>query len=252
MTSMLSREMLTAVLRRRVTILVGHFGAGKTELAINLALELRQFEAAVTLVDLDVVKPYFRSRTVIDELESRGVELVSPRGELLQADLPVVVPQVRASVGLAAAGLRHVLIDVGGAEVGARVLGSIPGLDDPSLTDVLFVVNGSRPFAETPEAVVRMLREVEQASRLRVTALVANTHLMHETTVAIVRAGLRHAEAVGRETGLPIRCCAVEREMVEALAAAEPERPPLLPIERHIMRPLDVRRAGPRRRSSIV
>jgi hypothetical protein len=243
---------LASVLRRRVTILVGHFGAGKTELAVNLAFALRERETAVTLVDLDVVKPYFRSRMVVDELESRGIELVSPRGALLQADLPIVVPQVRAAVGQAAAGLRYALIDAGGAEVGARVLGSVPGLDDPSLTDVLFVVNGSRPFAETPAAVVRMLREVERASRLRVTALVANTHLMHETTPAIVEAGIRLAEAVAAETALTIRCCVVAGDMAASLSSLDAAGPPLLRIERHIMPALDGPRAGARRRSSVV
>jgi hypothetical protein len=237
---------------RPVSILVGHFGAGKTELAVNLAFRLREREEAVTLIDLDVVKPYFRSRLVIDELEARGIELVAPRGEYVQADLPIVVRDVRGAISQAAAGRRRVVIDAGGAEVGARVLGSIPGLDDPAVAEMLFVVNGNRPFAETPEAVVAMLREIEHVTRLPVTGLIANTHLMDETTVAIVRDGIRLAEAVSHATGIPLSGCAVRADLAEALRAAEPEHLAVLSVDRHIMPPLDLRRQGARRRSGMV
>jgi hypothetical protein len=240
------------LLSRPVTILVGHFGSGKTEIAINLAFRLRERQHDVTVIDLDVVKPYFRSRLAIDELEAQGIELVAPRGEYFQADLPIVVRDVRAAIGQATAGRRRVIIDAGGAEVGARVLGSIAGLDDPAISDMLFVVNGNRPFAETPEAVVQMLRQIEDVARLRVTGLLANTHLMEETTVSIVRDGIRLAEVVSRETGIPLRACSVRADLVEAVRTAEGNGLPLLSIERHIMPPLDLLRPGLRRRSSVV
>ncbi len=239
------------ILAARTLILVGHFGSGKTEIAVNLAYRLRERGEAVTLVDLDVVKPYFRSRGLVEELQAGGIQLVAPWDEFAHADLPIVVPEVRGAVGQAAAGLRHVIFDVGGAEVGARVLGSIPGLSDPATTDVLFVVNGNRPFAETPEAIVAMLREIERVSRLQVRGLIANTHLMEETTVQIVCDGLALTQATARATGLPIRFCAVRASLVDAVRAQAPDVP-LLAVERHIMPPLDVRRAGSRRRSSVL
>jgi hypothetical protein len=239
------------VLAARALVLVGHFGSGKTEIAVNLAYRLRERGEAVTLVDLDVVKPYFRSRGLIEELEASGVRLVAPRDEFAHADLPIVVPEVRGAVGRAAAGLQRVIFDVGGADVGARVLGSIPGLGDPATTEVLFIVNGNRPFAETTEAIVGMLREVERVSRLQVHALVANTHLMDETTVQTVCDGIALAASVGRATHLPVSFCAVHAPLVDAVRARAPDLP-LLAVERHIMPPLDVRRAGSRRRSSIL
>jgi hypothetical protein len=242
---------LDEILTRRVVILVGHFGAGKTEIAANLAFGARGRGETVSLVDLDVVKPYLRLRLLIDDLQARGIELVAPRGERFYADLPIVVPEVRAAVGHAAAGLRRVIVDVGGAEVGSRVLGTIPGLDDPALTDVLFIVNGRRPFAETPEAVVRMIGEVERASKLRVSGLVANTHLIDETTLDIVRQGLDLTRAVAVNTRLPIRFCAV-RASLAAACRADDHGLPVLSIERHIMPPLDLRRPGSHRRSGIV
>jgi hypothetical protein len=234
-----------------ITVFVGHFGAGKTEIAVNLAFASRANGNEVTLVDLDVVKPYFRSRGMLEDLEAAGIQMVAPRGEFSHADLPIVVPEVRAAVGQATAGLRRVIIDAGGADVGARVLGSIPGLRDPHVTDVLFVVNGKRPFAETPEAVLAMMREIEATSRLKVNGLVANTHLMEETTAEVVCLGVELAEAVGRAAGVPVRFCAVRTAVEGEVAAQRPELP-LLVVERHIMPPLDLRKPGSKRRSSIL
>ncbi len=235
-----------------VTVLVGHFGSGKTEIAVNLAFGLRERHPHVTLVDLDVVKPYFRSRLAQDDLIARGIELVSPTGEYFQADLPMVVPGVRAAIGEAAAGRRRVVIDVGGAEVGSRVLGSIPGFENPATSDILFVVNGNRPFAETPEAVIAMMREVESSARLKVNGLVANSHLIDETTADDVYAGVDLAREVGRATSLPVRFCAVLGRLVQSVGGRINGEMPVLPLDRYITPPIELRRPGSRRRSSVV
>lgn len=239
------------VLTTPVTLLVGHFGAGKSEISLNLAMGWRALGWAVTLVDLDVVKPYFRSRLLRDELTAQGIEVVLPEGDRAFADLPIVVPAARAAAGLSADVHRKVILDVGGGEGGARVLGSLRGLDDPAVTDVLFVVNGSRPFAETVPDVVRMLRDIEHTARVGITGLIANTHLIDETTRDVVASGLALARRVADETGLPIRCWAA----VGALATEElPEADGLavLPMTRQITPPIGWRTGGVRRRSSVV
>jgi len=233
-----------------VTVLVGHFGAGKSEIAVNLAFGWRERGDAVTVVDLDVVKPYFRSRLLRDEMQARGIGLVVPDGDRFYADLPIVVPEVRGAVGRAMAGLGRAVLDVGGADVGARVLGSLAGLDDPHLADVIFVVNGNRPFAESPEAVMGMLREVERVSKLTVTGLAANTHLINETTDDTVVEGLALADAVSRASGLPVRFWAMLAHRAPNPAAFSPL--PWLPLTRQITTPLEPRPDGLRRRSSIV
>ena len=195
---------------------------------------------------------YFRSRLAQDDLQARGIELVSPTGEYFQADLPIVVPGVRAAIAEAAAGRRRVVVDVGGAEVGSRVLGSIPGFAEPGTSDILFVVNGNRPFAETPEAIVAMLREVEQGARLKVNGLVANTHLIEETTADIIRAGVDLAHEVGRETHLPVRFCGALARLAPASDGRFSGGVPILPLERYITPPIELRRPGSRRRSSVV
>jgi hypothetical protein len=238
------------VLSAPVTVLVGHFGAGKSELAVNLAFGWRDRGEAVAVVDLDVVKPYFRSRLLRDEMDARGITLVAPQDDRFYADLPIIVPEVRGAVGRAMAGRGRAILDVGGADVGARVLGSMAGLDDPALTDVIFVVNGNRPFAESPDAVIAMLREIERASKLKVTGLAANTHLINETTDETVVEGIALADAVSRATGLPVRFWAMLARLADNPAAFSPL--PWLPLTRQITTPLETPPHGLRRRSSIV
>jgi hypothetical protein len=240
-------------LKAPVTILVGHFGSGKTEIAVNLAFGWRERGEDVAVVDLDVVKPYFRARLLREEMQRRGIRLVAPQDDRFYADLPIVVPEVRGAIGRAMAGQGRAVVDVGGADVGSRVLGSIPGLGNPDLADVLFVVNGRRPFAESPDAVVAMLGEIERVSKLKVTGLVANTHLIHETTADTIGEGLELADAVARKTGLPVRFCAMLSRLAESdgCLMARPGLPRLL-LTRLITAPVEPPPHGLRRRSSIV
>ena len=241
-------------LTRPVTILVGHFGSGKTEIAVNLAFGLRNRGAEVTLVDLDLVKPYFRCRLAKEDLEARGIRLVAPTGDRFYADLPILVPEARTAARDGRGVCRRLILDMGGDDLGARVLGSLSGVVDRSAAEVLFVVNANRPFADDLPSLCAKLRDVEAAARLGVTGLVANTHLMEETTPEIVRAGIRAARALERATGLPVRFCAMQRRLAEAFGGprATAEELPILAMERHIVAPFAVRPPGARRRSSVV
>ena len=241
-------------LTRPVVILVGHFGSGKTEIAINLAFGLRNRGAEVTLVDLDLVKPYFRCRLAKDDLEARGIRLAAPTGDRFYADLPILVPEARAAVR-GENGIRsRLIVDVGGDDLGARVLGSLSGLLDRRTTELLFVVNANRPFAEDLPSLRQTLLDVQAAARLCVTGLVANTHLMDETTPDIVREGIRTARDLEAATGIPLRFSAMQRRLAEAFGGpqAVAEQLPILAMERHIVAPFAARPPGARRRSSVV
>jgi hypothetical protein len=239
------------VLTAPLTLLVGHFGAGKTEIALNLAFGWRERGWDVTLVDLDLVKPYFRSRLLRDEMIAQGIQVVLPEDDRVFADLPIVVPAARAIAARAGERGRKLVMDVGGADVGSRVLGSVPGLADPATTDVLFVVNGSRPFAETPAEIIQMLLDVERAARVTVTGLVANTHLIDETTPDVIEAGLQLARDVSTQLDLPIRFWAALAHVAES-ANGLGGALPLLPLTRYITPPIGWRTGGARRRSSLV
>jgi len=242
------------VLTRRVIVLVGPFGSGKTEVAVNLAFGLRNRGADVTLVDLDVVKPYFRCRLVKDDLEARGIRLVAPGGDRFYADLPIVVPEARAAGQNGAGRKTRVILDVGGDDLGAKALGSISGLLDQEATDLLFVVNTNRPFAEDPISLQSMLEDVRSAARLPVSGLVANTHLMDETTRETVLDGVRAARTLAAGTSVPLRFCAMLGELARTFGGPEErvDHLPILAMERHIVAPFLKKPCGAARRSAVV
>ncbi len=190
----------------RVTIVVGHFGSGKTEIAVNGAIRRAADGERVALVDLDVVKPYFRSRTTREHMRAHGVRVVAPEGEVEHADLPIVLPEVRRLLG--EPGLA-VIMDVGGDPVGTRALGSVSDAVPVPETEVLLVLNFRRPYTENVEDAATMVREIGRAARLPVTGLVSNTHLLDETTPDLVREGYSLAADTGRRLGIPVVavCC---------------------------------------------
>ncbi|NWF99405.1 MAG: cobalamin biosynthesis protein CbiA [Thermoanaerobaculaceae bacterium] len=232
------------MLASRVTIIVGHFGSGKTEIALNLAVDLAHRGARVALVDLDVVKPYFRSRSARAFMAELGVRVVAPQGENIHADLPIIVPEIRT---LLRDGQARVLMDVGGDDTGARVVGSLADMMPLAETEHLLVLNFRRPFTDTVEAAVVMAREIEAAARLPLTGLVSNTHLMEETTPAIVLEGYRLAQGVGWALGVPVVAVAVD-EGVHPQVQGQLDCP-LVVLKRYLAPPFAaqprLRRTGP-------
>lgn len=208
--------------RKRVTLFVGHFGSGKTEIALNGALELAAAGMRITLADLDVVKPYFRSRSARAILSDAGVELLAPTGANVHGDLPIIVPQIRSHLRNAN---RRLIMDVGGDDVGARVLGSLSDVVPLDETDCLLVLNFRRPSTPDPERAVQMIREIEAVGRVPVTGLVSNTHLMGETTPAVVLAGYHQAAETGRLADIPIVAVTVTEDLASDLRSNDFECP---------------------------
>lgn len=218
--------------RSRVTALVGPYGSGKTELALALAaMAVQQGSSNVLLADLDVIKPYFRSREAGQRAARIGVRLVAPEGALASADMPIVPHEVRSLIG------RHdadVILDVGGDPVGARVLGSLSDVLTASGCDLLLVINRYRPFMDTTERALGLARFIAEAARLPLTGVVANTHLMDETTAEDIRWGLEIAREVCQGLGLPLRLLGVPAALL-AEFAGQPGLPPIMAIHRQMM-----------------
>ncbi len=214
---------------RRVTILAGHFGSGKTEIALNGALGLAAGGLEVSLVDLDVVKPYFRSRSAREFLRQAGVELVAPEGEFFSSDLPIILPQVRGALGDRS---RKVLMDAGGDDTGARVVGSLTDAIPVGETDFLLVLNFRRPFTPDADSALVMAREIEATARLKITGLISNTHLMKETTLDVVMAGHDMALRTSSLLGIPLVALTVKDALLNAAQEAAPGCPviPLRPL----------------------
>ena len=220
---------------RRITVLVGSFGSGKTEIALNGALALAAAGGPVTLADLDVVKPYFRSRAARAILDEAGIRLLAPAGEVTHADLPIVVPQVRAALRDPSC---RVVVDAGGDDVGARVLGSLSDVLPVADAHVLVVLNFRRPSTPDAEKAAAMVRKIEAAARVKVTGLVSNTHLMRETTPRVVLEGHQLAVEAAEDLSIPVIAVTATSDVAADLAGEELGCP-LVVLQRIVLPPFE-------------
>ena len=195
------------MLEKRVNVVCGHYGVGKTNLSINLAVDCARDGEDVTLIDMDVVNPYFRSADYAETLESMGVRVIGPNYASTNLD----TPSLPASVPAAIEDGGRVIIDVGGDDAGATALGVYARVIKAADPEVLYVVNRYRSLTTEPMEAVSVMEEVQRASGLRATCIVNNSHLKSETTADTVEASVPFAEEVCRITGLPLRFTAVSR-----------------------------------------
>ena len=213
----------------RLTIVTGHYGTGKTEFSVNLALALAREHPNVTLADLDIVNPYFRSRERKALLAQQGVTLISSSQACADADVPSLPPQL---LGLLDDRSRRGVLDIGGDPTGARVLARFRPRIEKEDYQLLFVLNANRPEVREREDAIRYLRSIEAVTGLSCTGIVNNTHLCGETTAEDIRKGAALAAAVSEETGIPVLC----HTALETLAG-ELEDLPLFPIRIYMKKP---------------
>ena len=221
----------SAVCSHRISIVTGHYGTGKTEFAVNLALALAAEGASVMLADLDIVNPYFRSRERRDLLENAGIRLISSSQACSDADVPALPAELLAI--LENRDIRGVL-DIGGDPVGARVLARFQPKIVQEDYQLIYVLNANRPEVRTAEAAIAYLRGIEATTSLTCTGIVNNTHLCGETTPEEIRKGARLAEAVSRETGIPVLCHVAEERFVPELSDLSE---PVFPITIQMKKP---------------
>lgn len=171
-----------------IVIIVGNYGSGKTEVAVNLALHQHGRGTRVRIADLDLVNPYFRTREARTTLKDMGIELVLPPERLMQADLPIVMPQV---AGLLRAPGELTILDAGGDDVGVTVLASLgdvfQGVERP--VRMYQVVNPHRPNTDSVQGCIKMRRAIEAKAGLPVHKWVGNANLLDETTAEHIYQG---------------------------------------------------------------
>ena len=185
----------------RITVICGHYGCGKTNLALNLALEAAAAGETVTVVDLDIVNPYFRSSEYGGLLEKNGVRLIAPVFAGTTLDTPTLPPEIYSIFD---GGAGRVFLDAGGDDAGVTALGGLHSQLAEAGYDMLYVVNRYRVLSQTPEEAAVLLSEIETASRLKATALVNNSHLGVETKLSDLTAALPFARKAAELTGLPL------------------------------------------------
>jgi hypothetical protein len=218
-----------------VVVIVGNYGSGKTEVAVHLAVNQKRQGRMVQVADLDLVNPYFRTRQVRQLLQALKIKVVLPPEYLLQADLPILMPQVAGMV-------RHpgdlAILDVGGDDVGATVLAALG--DEFQTTaypvQVLQVVNPFRPHTDTVARCQRMRSAIEARAHLTVNGWVGNAHLMEETTMEDIEHGAAFMQRLQQTSGVGVQWLCVPRRLVSKVDLAR-FKWPILPIERQLVPP---------------
>ncbi len=213
-------------MNRRITLFCGHYGSGKTNIALNYAMALRKSGEAVTLADLDIVNPYFRTKDSRRELEEAGIRFICSEYANTNLDIPALPPELYSITDDRSA---KVVLDIGGDDRGALVLGRLtPAILAEASYEMLLVINRYRPLTPDAPSTLEVMREIEAACGIRFTGLVNNSNLGEETTAETVLASLDYAEAVSELSGLPVVMTSVREE----LAAELSERiPSLLPLK---------------------
>ncbi|MFZ0242632.1 MAG: cobalamin biosynthesis protein CbiA [Desulfobacterales bacterium] len=184
-----------------LVVIVGNYGSGKTEIAVNLAVERRRRGLEVRLADLDLVNPYFRTRDARQALRRIGIEVLLPPAEYLYADLPILSPSI---AGMIRRPGQLDLIDAGGDPVGARALSTLAAAFDKIPYRMLQVVNPLRPETSSVSGCLKLRREIEVAARLRVTGWIGNANLIDETTPQDILRGYEFMRQLAAESELPL------------------------------------------------
>ncbi len=196
---------------KRITLLCGHYGSGKTNVAVNLAFELRKRYDKVIVADLDIVNPYFRTKDSRKDFEEQGIRLICSEYANTNVDIPALPDDMYVITEDTSS---RVVLDIGGDDRGALALGRLSqAIIDENDYDMLMVINRYRPLTPDAESTLEVMREIEAACKIRFTGLVNNSNLGEETTAEDVLKSLDYAEEVSKISGLPIRATTIKADL---------------------------------------
>ena len=210
---------------KRLTLFAGHYGSGKTNIAVNYALRLANEGKKVCIADLDIVNPYFRTADSAKQLKEAGVDLILPQFANSNVDLPALPAQAyrlvedRSSFGV---------MDIGGDDRGAYALGRyVPFIRKENDYRMIFVANCYRPLTQTPEDALEVMREIEAACGLPFTDIVNNSHLGPLTDAQTVLSSVEYTEELSKLSGLPIYLTTVRSDLAPEISKHIPNVLPL-------------------------
>lgn len=206
----------------RITVITGHYGSGKTEIAINLARKLQMSGKQVAIADLDVINPYFRSREVHSQFDKEGITLIAPKGELANADLPIVSGEIYKYISNPDI---HLIIDVGGDKDGALATGQYAKELSPYQPEVFFVVNTNRPQVSHARGIIETVSAVEQTLRLPVTSLINNTNLGIESTWENIQNGHFITKEAAEQLGISYPFSCIMLDLLDEASRHLPNHP---------------------------
>ncbi|WP_455539667.1 ATP-binding protein [Terrisporobacter sp.] len=200
---------------KRIRLFIGHYGSGKSEVSINYVTKLReQVEGEVALADLDVVNVYFRSREKKDLMKNLGITPIDSSIQTTTLDVPAISAEI--SRPLHDTSVNYV-VDVGGDNVGGRVVGRFAEEFKLNDYDMFYVVNANREKTQTAKEILEYIEVIEASSKLKVTGLINNTHMLKETTVEDVLKGQEVAREVSKIKNIPIKYISCLESLVDKL-----------------------------------
>ena len=201
---------------KRITLLCGHYGSGKTNIALNMAYEIRNSYDNVAIADLDIVNPYFRTKDSAEELKDRGIRLIASEYAGSNVDIPAL-PQDMYS--LTDDKTVRAVIDVGGDDRGALALGRIsPRIMAENDYEAYLVINKYRPLTPDVESTLEVMNEIETAGKFKFTGIINNSNLGVETTAEDVLNSVQYAKAVSKATDLPLVATSVDKRLFDELS----------------------------------
>ena len=211
--------------RKRLTILCGHYGSGKTNVAVNIAAELKKSCDTVTVADLDIVNPYFRTKDSQDFFAEQGIRLICSPYANSNVDIPALPQEMYAITDDRS---MTAVLDIGGDDRGALVLGRLaPKILAEGDYEMLMVINCYRPLTRDAASTLEVMREIEYAGGIRFTGLVNNSNLGAVTTAEDILASQGYAEEVSRLSGLPLVMTSVRQDLYPAVEGKVPHAFPL-------------------------
>ena len=210
---------------KRITLFCGHYGSGKTNIAVNLALLAKQKYDKVAVADLDIVNPYFRTKDSSEDFEKAGIRLICSEYANSNVDIPALPQDLYAITDDKS---MRVIIDVGGDDRGALALGRLtPAILEENNYEMLMVINCYRPLTRDANSTIEVMREIEAACKIPFTGLVNNSNLGKETTAKDILNSLDYANEVSLASGLPVVMTAFAKELESELASCVPHPFPL-------------------------
>ncbi|MBR6903085.1 MAG: hypothetical protein IKN39_04270 [Clostridia bacterium] len=196
---------------KRITIVCGHYGSGKTNVALNIAYDLKAQGKDVAIADLDIVNPYFRTKDSIDELERRGIKLICSEYAGTNLDIPALPDEMYSVIDKKD---KYFVLDIGGDDRGALALGRLaPAIISENNYEMIAVVNMYRPLTRDKASTVEVLREIEYAGGISFTAIINNSNLGADTRADDVKVSLDYADEISKEMGLPVIATTVNESL---------------------------------------
>ena len=200
---------------KRLTLFAGHYGSGKTNIAVNYAIDLKDKGYEVVIADLDIVNPYFRTKDSEDELKEKGIELLCSPYAGSNLDIPSLPQEMYRAVQDKNT---YAVMDIGGDDAGAIALGRFaPYITEEDNYEMIFVVNFYRPLTRTAQEALEIMREVENASKLKFTAIANNSNLGEDTTVEDILSTVSETQKLSEMSSLPVVMTCVKKDLVIAL-----------------------------------